>query len=230
MDDALRQGMAGECPECSRELNGDETFCPGCGCDLASFNPSNCPACEYDLTGDERYCPGCGHDLDNEAASTTAVSTGGTDRRGVLKYGAGFMSAAALAGGGWWLTNGNSPFDAFSGLLGATQETPTTTPTFGDDTDTDPPTSTPTPSPEASTPSASPELAVPPLAARYTFEGTGSTIEDVTGNGYDGELENASRATGYDGQSLHFEEANQEWATFGGADELSPRDGSIAVE
>jgi hypothetical protein len=74
------------------------------------------------------------------------------------------------------------------------------------------------------------DMDLPPLMARYTFEGSGSTIEDVTGNGYEGDLQNASRVNGYDGQSLQFERSNQEFATFGSADELDPRDGSIAVE
>ena len=72
------------------------------------------------------------------------------------------------------------------------------------------------------------DMDLPPLAARYTFEGSGSTTEDMTGNGYDGELQTSSRDSGYDGQSLQFKK--REYATFGDADELNPRDGPIAVE
>lgn len=89
----------------------------------------------------------------------------------------------------------------------------------------EPPSNTPTEKPAVTTPT---DIDLPPLVARYTFEGSGSTIKDVTGNGHDGKIHNSSRESGYDGQSLQF--GKQEYASFGDADELNPRDGSIAIE
>ena len=68
-----------------------------------------------------------------------------------------------------------------------------------------------------------------PPEAFYDFEGSGTTVEDRTGNGYTGELVGADRVSGRGGQVLEFNRDNQEYARLGQEDTLDPRDGSYTV-
>lgn len=47
------------CPQCSANIQGGFTFCPGCG---VSLRPS-CPACRRAVESGWAHCPGCGAGL-----------------------------------------------------------------------------------------------------------------------------------------------------------------------
>jgi arabinan endo-1,5-alpha-L-arabinosidase len=107
------------------------------------------------------------------------------------------------------------------GTGGTATDTATASPTeAGTPTATDTPTDTPTETPEPTeTVTVSGE---DPIAA-YDFEGSGSEIQDTTGNGYTGMLEGATRADGRGGSVLSLDPDDSAYATLGESGELEPR-------
>jgi len=52
------------CPACGTSLNEDDTFCGGCGSEIATMKPS-CPACDAEINKDDKFCRDCGEELDD---------------------------------------------------------------------------------------------------------------------------------------------------------------------
>jgi len=61
------------CPNCGWYVRGGARFCPNCGAELPSAEPSRpCPFCGAKLEGEVSLCPNCGAALDGRAAGAGA--------------------------------------------------------------------------------------------------------------------------------------------------------------
>lgn len=137
-------------------------------------------------------------------------------RRNVV--GALALGVTGLAGCG-----GQEETTPTPGAGGTTFDTATATDASteaGTPTATDTPTNTPTETPEPTdTVTVSGE---DPIAA-YNFEGSGSKIQDTTGNGYTGMLDGATHVDGNGGSVLSLDPNNSAYAALGESGDLEPR-------
>jgi hypothetical protein len=70
---ALREPLPFECPRCSRPVNAQFNFCPGCQCNLRPI----CPHCRREIRPGDRFCPHCGVALEAaESAQAPPESAG----------------------------------------------------------------------------------------------------------------------------------------------------------
>lgn len=51
------------CPACGTSIDEDDTFCGGCGSEIAAMKPS-CPACDAEVNKDDKFCRDCGNELE----------------------------------------------------------------------------------------------------------------------------------------------------------------------